>query len=164
MDSTTNPLERTISVQSSASSNIVNISRKLSRLSARSTSPSAKLGKGPIGLTTLYSPLHDSPIAEIIFVHGLGGGSHSTWRASHDPTLFWPLEWLPDDDDFRNVRIHTFGYDSSWDKESILGINDFANGLLTSIFNSPTIASNDGVCINRTFPGYFLQNPSSPQT
>ncbi|KAJ5519087.1 hypothetical protein N7453_001509 [Penicillium expansum] len=84
-------------------------------------------------------PLWGSANADLIFVHGLGGGSRSTWTKSGDPSLYWPKEWLPNDDAFQNVRIHSFGYDSNWDKESILGIHDFANALLGSIFDCPRI-------------------------
>ncbi|KAH7322926.1 WD40-repeat-containing domain protein [Stachybotrys elegans] len=120
-----------------------------SKFNHRSTgSPSSpKPSKGPLGLTTLYSPGDESTIADLIFVHGLGGGSHSTWRAMGDPSLFWPLEWLSTDPDFGQVSTHTFGYSSSWDKESILGIDDFANGLLRAVLNHPTISLHDQVPI-----------------
>ena len=88
--------------------------------------------KGPFGLTNLYAP-SGSAIVDLIFVHGLGGGSWSTWTKSGDPSLYWPQEWLPSDPGFRDVRIHTFGYDSNWTKESTLNLHDFAKSLLGSI-------------------------------
>jgi hypothetical protein len=94
--------------------------------------------KGPLGLTTIYNPL-EKAIADIIFVHGLGGGSRKTWSKNEDPALFWPQEWLPRDPGFRDVRIHTFGYDSNWDKESILNVHDFAKSLLEWIKDCPAI-------------------------
>jgi WD40 repeat protein/pimeloyl-ACP methyl ester carboxylesterase len=94
--------------------------------------------KGPLGLTTLHKPL-GSVVADIIFVHGLGGGSRKTWSKNENPELFWPAEWLPNDQDFRNVRIHTFGYDSNYDKSSILNVHDFAKSLLEWVTNSPDI-------------------------
>ena len=94
--------------------------------------------KGPFGLNTLYNP--SSPaITDLIFVHGLRGGSRSTWTKSGDPSLYWPQEWLPHDSDFQDVRIHSFGYDSDWDKESILNLHDFAKSLLGSIQDCPLI-------------------------
>ena len=33
--------------------------------------------KGPCGLNTLFEPL-ESVVADLVFVHGLGGGSRST--------------------------------------------------------------------------------------
>lgn len=53
------------------------------------------------------------------------------------------------DDDFQHVRIHSFGYNSNWDKESILSINDFANVLLGSILDCPSIPPENRV----RFPG-----------
>ena len=97
--------------------------------------------KGPVGLTTVFEP--SSPvtkvIADLVFVHGLGGGSHKTWTKDEDPSLFWPQEWLSKDDGFRDVRIHMFGYNSNWDKESVLNIHDFAKSLLEWVKDCPTI-------------------------
>jgi hypothetical protein len=94
---------------------------------------------GSIGLTTVYRPPADA-VADIIFVHGLGGGSRKTWTKHADPALFWPKEWLPREADFQNVRIHMFGYDSNWDKSSVLGIRDFATNLLQWATDLPEIA------------------------
>jgi hypothetical protein len=41
--------------------------------------------KGPLGLNTLHDPL--DAIADLIFVHGLGGGSQSTWTESRNGSL-----------------------------------------------------------------------------
>src|SRR6202035_3239491 len=68
--------------------------------------------KGPLGLNTLFIP-SDSAIADLIFVHGLMGGSRSTWTKSAEPSLYWPQEWLPKDVGFRDVRIHSFGYNAN---------------------------------------------------
>jgi hypothetical protein len=77
--------------------------------------------------------------ADIIFVHGRGGGSRKTWTKNDNPDLYWPQEWLPQDPAFQNVRIHMFGYDSNWDKASILNIHDFAKSLLEWVTNCPDI-------------------------
>lgn len=104
---------------------------------------------GPLGLTTVYRPLTEAA-ADIVFVHGLGGGSRKTWTKDADPALFWPKEWLPQDPEFRNIRIHTFGYDSNWDKPSVLGIRDFATNLLQWITDLPEIAKDAEVrCATR---------------
>lgn len=100
--------------------------------------------KGPFGLTTLYEPAN-AVTADLVFVHGLGGGSRSTWTRSDDPSLYWPQRWLPQDPDFQDVRIHSFGYDSSWDKESTLNLHDFAKSLLGSIHDCPAISSDSNV-------------------
>ena len=95
--------------------------------------------KGPLGLNHLYSP--PEPLVDFIFVHGLGGGSKKTWSKTANPYHYWPKEWLPRDPDFKNVRIHSFGYDANWvtKKDSILGVNEFANSLLGEIKDNPDI-------------------------
>jgi hypothetical protein len=68
-----------------------------------------------------------------------------TWTKDGDPRLFWPQEWLPRDQDFKDVRIHMFGYDANWGKESILNIHDFAKDLLAWLKDSPAIPREDNV-------------------
>ena len=109
----------------------------------RNTSGDAK---GPFGLNTLFCPAKNA-IADLIFVHGLRGGSRSTWTKSSNPELYWPQVWLPEDDSFRGVRIHSFGYDSNWDKESTLNIHDFAKALLGSIQDCPSIPVDSTVSV-----------------
>ncbi|KAI1128895.1 hypothetical protein F5Y10DRAFT_164427 [Nemania abortiva] len=97
--------------------------------------------KGPLGLTTLHEPQEATPAVDIVFVHGLGGGSRKTWARTADPLHFWPKAWLPEDVDFRDVRIHSFGYNADWGerRQSILNIHDFAQSLLGEIKNNPSI-------------------------
>ncbi|KAL8895234.1 MAG: hypothetical protein Q9192_003767 [Flavoplaca navasiana] len=95
--------------------------------------------KGPLGLNTLYVPA-DTTAADLVFVHGLGGGSRSTWTKNGEPSLYWPKEWLPNDPGFRDVRTHSFGYDSNWEKESSLNIHDFSKSLLASIHDCPSMS------------------------
>ena len=92
--------------------------------------------KGPLGLTVLNSPVGDS-IADLIFVHGLGGGSRRTWTANAEPSSFWPQTWLPLDHNFRDVTIYTFGYDSDLSRSSNLSIDDHAKSLLACILHRP---------------------------
>lgn len=110
---------------------------------------SSEDGKGPFGLNTLFDP--DNPaIADLVFVHGLGGGSRSTWTKSNDPSLYWPKEWLPQDPRFQDVRIHSFGYNSNWGNESILNVHDFAKALLGSMQECPLIPQNSKVRTTRS--------------
>ena len=95
--------------------------------------------KGPLGLNTVSTPQSIEVIADLIFVHGLGGGSRSTWTKAGNQALYWPKEWLPHDEAFKDTRIHSFGYDSDWGKGSLLGIHDFAKSLLGSICDCPLI-------------------------
>ncbi len=94
------------------------------------------------------------PLADIVFVHGLGGGSRKTWDKGRDPQLFWPKEWLSRDPDFKHVRVHSFGYHADWmeRRESILNIHDFANYLLSQLATSSTIRRSKTV---RCFWGCF---------
>jgi hypothetical protein len=108
--------------------------------------------KGPIGLTTVYSPPNDI-VVDLIFVHGINGGSQSTWTKNGDPSLFWPQEWLPKDQAFQDVRIHTFGYASAIAQGSVLNIPDFARSLLYSIHDSPVILRESKVGILWTLIG-----------
>ena len=94
--------------------------------------------KGPMGLNLLFSAL--DPLVDLVFVHGLGGGSRKTWTNFDTPASFWPKEWLSRDADFDRVRAHSFGYDAGWGRKgSVLNIHDFARFLLSSIQNSPEI-------------------------
>jgi WD40 repeat protein/pimeloyl-ACP methyl ester carboxylesterase len=74
------------------------------------------------------------PVADIVFVHGLGGTSRQTWCKNRDPSLFWPCEWLPQEFGLRDVRIMSFGYNAHFasysSKDNILNISDFAKDLL----------------------------------
>ncbi|OTA96815.1 hypothetical protein M434DRAFT_392501 [Hypoxylon sp. CO27-5] len=93
--------------------------------------------KGAIGLRILHSS--PEPLIDLIFVHGLRGGSTKTWRKGNDPRMFWPQLWLPMETGLRNVSIHSFGYDSDWasTKPSILDVHDFGRSLLEEMRNSP---------------------------
>ncbi|MCJ1356503.1 MAG: hypothetical protein MMC33_006498 [Icmadophila ericetorum] len=95
--------------------------------------------KGNLGLNLLHQP--SETLIELIFVHGLGGGSRKTWSFSNLLDHFWPQTWLPHDKDFRNVRINSYGYDSDWTstKDDISNVSDFASGLLNALFYSPTL-------------------------
>lgn len=114
--------------------------------------------KGPIGLTTLHDP-GDATVADLIFVHGLNGGSQSTWSKNGDLSLFWPCEWLPRDEAFQDVRIHTFGYASGLSRESVLHVPDFARSLLSCIHDAPSISSGSEVS-----HGHFLQVVSAERS
>jgi hypothetical protein len=102
--------------------------------------------KGLIGLTILYNP-EKEVVADLIFVHGLNGGSQSTWTKNEDVSQFWPREWLPKDYAFRDVRIHTFGYASGITRQSVLNIPDIARSLLYSIYDSPNMTHRENVSI-----------------
>jgi pimeloyl-ACP methyl ester carboxylesterase len=92
-----------------------------------------------MGLNLLFEP--SEPLVDLIFVHGLRGGSRKTWSKTNDPYHYWPTAWLPRDPEFKNVRIHSFGYNSDWGetKQSFLNIHDFGKSLLLAIHDSPHV-------------------------
>jgi len=137
-------LDRSKSLSSSTGRSV------LRAVTFRKSSDSSQVEKGALGLTTVSNLPRDA-VADVIFVHGLGGGSRKTWSKNEDPALFWPGQWLPQDPEFRDVRIHTFGYDSDWDKESILNIHDFAKSLLRWIKDCPAIPRDGQVSIAKLF-------------
>ncbi|MCJ1382328.1 hypothetical protein MMC17_005441 [Xylographa soralifera] len=109
--------------------------RSLSTLTGEDGSNS----KGSTGLNLLYQPA--KTLVELVFVHGLGGGSRKTWSFSSSFKHFWPQIWLPRDIGFRNVRIHSFGYESDWTstKDDISNVSDFASSLLNALFYSSSL-------------------------
>lgn len=96
--------------------------------------------RGSLGLNLLHSP--SEPLIDFIFVHGLGGGSRKTWSKTSSTTHFWPQEWLPKDPTFKNVRVHSFGYDSDWvkGKDNCLNIHHFGKALLGEMSTSPYLS------------------------
>ncbi|OAG43151.1 hypothetical protein AYO21_02437 [Fonsecaea monophora] len=100
--------------------------------------------RGPLGLSLLYTL--SEPLIDLIFVHGLGGGSRKTW--SLEPSTaqnYWPKEWLSKDPAFENVRIHSFGYNSDYVKhrDGCWTIHSFAQSLLADLRTSPYISRAD---------------------
>ena len=100
--------------------------------------------RGRFGLNILHEP-SEASAADLVFVHGLGGGSRSTWTKEGGPSPYWPQEWLPKDSGFQDVRILSFGYNSNWDKESTLNIHDFAKSLLGCIQDHPLMPRGSNV-------------------
>jgi hypothetical protein len=97
--------------------------------------------KGPFGLTTLYP--HDDGfkdggglVAHVIFVHGLAGGSESTWTKNK---VLWPRDLLPLENGYQDVAVHSFGYDSDFKVSNFLNIADFSRSLLASLEDNPLI-------------------------
>ncbi|KAI1212052.1 uncharacterized protein F4807DRAFT_458254 [Annulohypoxylon truncatum] len=81
--------------------------------------------RGPLGLRILHSS--PEPLVDLIFVHGLRGGSIKTWRKDNDPLL--------DDSDWAST------------KPSILNVHDFGQTLLEEMRNSPHLRKNPGAFI-----------------
>jgi hypothetical protein len=116
--------------------------------------------RGPLGLHLLH--LSAEPLVDFIFVHGLRGGSIKTWRKGSDAKLFWPQNWLPLEPAFRNVSVHTFGYNADWGetKDSILNVHDFGVALLGEMKISPHIRNSGGnpiVLIGHSMGGLVIK-------
>ncbi|KAJ6076856.1 hypothetical protein N7499_008837 [Penicillium canescens] len=121
-----------------SSRSLFSLSKTLTRTSTTS-GDQAEGVKGPLGLSLLYSPT--TPDIDFIFVHGLGGNSRKTWTKSSLQSTFWPKEWLSKDPAFKNVRIHSYGYDSYYlkGKEDCLNVHHIGKSLLGAISTSPCI-------------------------
>jgi AAA-like domain/TIR domain len=77
------------------------------------------------------SELRSAAVADLIFVHGLGGDPFSTWWHDADrPKDSWPF-WLAED--FPQVAVHCLAYDASPSKwlGSSMPLVDRATNLLT---------------------------------
>lgn len=121
----------------------------------KNTKESAQDIKGQLGLNLLFDSLE--PVVDIVFVHGLGGGSRKTWTKDNDPQLFWPKEWLSRDPEFKRARVHSFGYHADWveRRESILNIHDFASSLLAHLQSSAIIRRSKQVMVTPS-PGLLM--------
>lgn len=87
-------------------------------------------GAEALGLHIIHEP-NSRPIADVIFVHGLGGHSYKTWSHNHDTKLFWPGLWLPKDSKLGKARLFTYGYESHLTgPKSVANITGFAKSLL----------------------------------
>lgn len=134
------------------------LSRVFSGLSiTRRSSESSEDRRGKFGLTLICD--RADPIVDIVFVHGLGGGSRKTWCKGDDPALYWPKEWLQRDPEFKNVRVYGFGYDSDWGtrRGSQLNVHDFGKALLSALLGDSFIRRSRNVGISAIHqPGQLL--------
>lgn len=99
----------------------------------RSRSPVIPSTRDPLGLHLIRRPENVVPKADIVFTHGLGGTSRSTWSKDRNSDFFWPLLFLPLEQDICNMRIFTYGYNAEVMKaggRSSTSILDFAKNLL----------------------------------
>lgn len=129
---------------------------------SQSSSSSNLNAKGPLGLITVHQPSSGEPAtANLVFVHGLGGGSEHTWSKNG---VLWPRDLLPEQPPFRKTNVHIFGYDSDFKKSSTLNIHDFSKSLLNNLLNNPVV-NQSNVCppITHT-PRSCLGSLAAPET
>jgi len=128
----------------------VAISRRFTRVLGRrrssATTTEHGASRGPLGLHLLH--FSSEPLIDLIFVHGLNGGSIKTWRKGEEPHMYWPQYWLPMDRAFYNASIHSFGYDSDWanSRQVVLNVHDFGRSLLEELATSSYLRAHDTVC------------------
>ncbi len=115
--------------------------------------------KGRLGCNLLHSP--SEPLLDFVFVHGLGGGSRTTWSKTNSVTHYWPQGWLPRGPAFKNVRVHSFGYNADWVKGSgnCLNIRHFGRSLLGEMRTSPYLgdAGTPIVLIGHSIEGLVIK-------
>lgn len=90
------------------------------------------IDQDPLGLKIIHRPPGVRRV-DIIFVHGLGGSSRTTWSKHHNLEFFWPLKFLPFEPDINEARILTFGYNANFRRKSgrnKISVLDFAKDLL----------------------------------
>lgn len=89
----------------------------------------------PLGLILLHEPEH-GPVADLVFIHTLGGASLQSWMKEDEIECFWPREWLPREPSLSDVRISTFGYSlpaASPDELEALDFSGWAKELLLNL-------------------------------
>lgn len=90
--------------------------------------------RDPVGLEVVYRPPGDHKV-DIIFVHGLGGGSQKTWSKDGNLDTFWPHKWLPYEAGANEARISTFGYDASFTKSENRSLMQFSEISKVLLYN-----------------------------
>lgn len=86
------------------------------------------------GLHAIANISNEHAVADIVFVHGLDGGSHTTWRNKKEG-FFWP-SYLGND--FPQCRVWSLGYSSTiteWFGSHGMPIEDRAQNLLNKLLN-----------------------------
>jgi predicted alpha/beta hydrolase family esterase len=86
------------------------------------------------GLSAIANCQSADRTCDVIYVHGLGGGSYSTWSLGADSQAFWP-SWIGAD--FPNAGVWTLGYHadvSAWTNES-MPLADRGTAILESLAN-----------------------------
>lgn len=108
--------------------------RRLELPSSNGTSGIKEMRSNPLGFNVVFNPDPSAVVADIVFVHGLGGTSHDTWYDSKSQVC-WPVDFLHEDLG-PICRIVMYGYDAKitkifdGDHTPRLGITEHAKQLL----------------------------------
>lgn len=84
------------------------------------------------GLVLVYEP-DQKPLADLVFLHAVGGSTQASWTARDTAESLWPSDWLPQDSTLAAVRILTFGYGQSRDDVEALDFSGWAKELLLEL-------------------------------
>ncbi|CAI6334874.1 unnamed protein product [Periconia digitata] len=84
--------------------------------------------RGALGLSLICESTEPTT-SDIVFVHGLQGGSISTWTAANGQC--WPRDFLPRS--IKSARIFTFGYNADIFSRNDTGIEECAKSLLNAL-------------------------------
>ncbi|KAH7363682.1 hypothetical protein BKA66DRAFT_573378 [Pyrenochaeta sp. MPI-SDFR-AT-0127] len=126
--STSAPEVRTLARSDTTSYSNSPLQAPIFDLAAKEKPKYRRVSKNPLGLTAIATPA--TPLIDLIFLHGLGGGSLTTWSWNHDSRKCW-LRWLADEMELSLARIWTYGYSAPvWGASSGSSINDLAKDLL----------------------------------
>jgi pimeloyl-ACP methyl ester carboxylesterase len=96
------------------------------------------------------------PSANVIFVHGLGGGARDTWQRASDPSSFWPL-WLAED--IKGLMVYSVGYEapiSRWRGEA-MHLTDRATSLLARLSVEPDLQHGPLILIGHSLGGLVIK-------
>ncbi len=91
------------------------------------------------GLHRVVNTNLENPAANVVFIHGLGGGSHSTWRFGEkgkEDHFFWP-ERLGED--LPNFAVWSVGYEagiSHWISDDGMAVQQRAKNLVLKLTNA----------------------------
>lgn len=98
------------------------------------------------GVFAISTTAKQDRVADLVFVHGLGGGSHGTWRygkEGDEDHFFWPEELAQD---LPQCRVWTVGYDADVLRASGKGMVIGLRGLsVASLFESYGIGASKPV-------------------
>lgn len=120
------------------------------------TLPEIKLGEASVAELFLISEARGAADKHVIFVHGLSGHHHDTWRSLSDPNVCWP-QWLAED--MEGIAVWTIGYHaavSRW-RGSAMDLTDRATNVLARILGEPELQTGELILIGHSLGGLVIK-------